>query len=740
LLKTFSVIVSSGTGNLLRGEMMRSKVHAIVAAATAAALLLVTASALGASGAAQSAQGTVTTSSFRSATLGENIAYTVYLPSGYPEAGRRYPVLYLLHGRGDTMSAWTRVKDELDALITSGEIPPVIAVMPDAPWSSRASYYVDSKYEGSDPGRKVETAFIRDLLPHVDATYRTMASRLGRAIGGYSMGGYGALRYSLVYPELFGASIVLSPAVYVPTSPKDSSTREFGAFGEGGSLFVDAIYRKLNYPEALGPFAAKGLPTHMFIAVGDDEFKNPDPADAQHDLDFEAHVLFNRAVRTENLTAELRVLDGGHDWDVWSPGFVEGAKYIFQFIGKAPATPMNATLTGTAGQERAGGVAVDATGNVYEAMAAAGSVAGQLYAGDKDLVLVKYAPNGTRLWTREIGTAALERAYGVAIDPLGHAVVTGYTRGDLDGSHAGNTTDDVFVARFASDGTLDWVEQLGVAAVADRGYAVATDAAGAVYVTGYTRGNLAAPNQGDKDVYLAKLDSAGNQLWIEQFGSAGEEKAWGVVVRGGAVYLAGMTAGALGTPAGSTDGFLARFDGTGARLWLTQFGTSAGEEAWSLTADATGNAYVAGYSAGDFAGSLVGDKDIVVARFDPTGALTWSDQLGTTGNDKGAGVALDAAGNVYVAGFTDGALQSSVGKFDGVLVKYGPGGDRQWTRQFGTTEDDGADEFAEFNLYLATHAGEVFVSGLTLGDTAGASQIGLGDVFLATFDATGANT
>jgi enterochelin esterase-like enzyme len=719
---------------------MRSKVHALATAATATVLLLVTASALGAGGAASSAQGTVTTSSFRSATLGEDIAYTVYLPGGYPEAGRRYPVLYLLHGRGDSMSAWTRVKGELDALISAGEIPPVIAVMPDAPWSSRASYYVDSAYEGTNPGRKVETAFIRDLVPHVDATYKTMASRSGRAIAGYSMGGYGALRYSLVYPELFGASIVLSPAVYVPTPPKDSSTREFGAFGEGRSLFVDAIYRKLNYPEAFAPFAAKGLPTHMFVAVGDDEFKNPDPADAQHDLDFEAHVLFNQAVRVQNLTAELRVLDGGHDWDVWTPGFVEGAKYIFQFIGKQPATPMKATLTGTSGQERAGGVAVDASGNVYEALAAAGSVAGQPYVGDKDLVLVKYAPSGTRLWTRELGTAALERAYGVTIDPLGHAVVTGYTRGDLDGSHAGNTTDDVFVARFAPDGTLDWVEQLGVPAVADRGYAVATEAAGAIYVTGYTRGNLAAPNQGDKDVILVKLDSAGNQLWAEQFGSAAEEKGWGVVSRGSAVYLAGMTAGALGTSAGSTDGFLARFDGTGTRLWLTQFGTSAGEEAWGLTADAAGNAFVSGYSAGDFAGSLAGDKDIVVARFDPAGTLTWSEQLGTTGNDKGAGIALDETGNVYVAGFTDGTLESNVGKFDGVLVKYAPSGARQWTRQFGTTEDDGADEFAEFNLYLATQAGRVFVSGLTLGDTAGASQIGQGDVFLATFDATGANT
>ena len=327
--------------------------------------------------------------------------------------------------------------------------------MPDAPWSSRASYYVDSGYTGADPGRKVETAFTKDLIAHVDATYRTVASRTGRGIAGYSMGGYGALRYSLAHPDLFGASIVLSPAVYVPSPPSDSSTREFGAFGLGKSLFVDSIYKKLNYPALFPSFAATGLPLPMFIAVGDDEFKNPDPKDAIHDLDFEAHVLFNQAVRVPNLTAELRVVDGGHDWDVWGPTFVEGAKYIFQFLNQTPVTPMKATLIGTAQEERAGGVATDAAGNVYQALAAGGSVAGQPYAGDKDLVLVKDSPAGTRLWTRELGTTRLERAYGVAIDPAGNAVVTGYTNGDLDGAHAGNTTDDVFVVKFDPNGNLD---------------------------------------------------------------------------------------------------------------------------------------------------------------------------------------------------------------------------------------------------------------------------------------------
>ena len=323
------------------------------------------------------APGVISPASVRSATLGENINYNVYLPAGYADSTRRYPVLYLLHGRGDSMAAWTQVKSRLDELIGSGEIPPTIAIMPDAPWSSRASWYVDSAYRGADPGRPVETAFFRDLIPHVDASYRTIADRTGRAVAGYSMGGAGALRYSLAHPEIFGASIALSPAVYFPLPPADSSTREFGAFGKGKDPFSEATYLRLNWPAALKSFAATGLQSHLYIAVGDDEYKNPKAIDATHDLDFEAHVVFNQAVRVPTLTSEFRVVDGGHDWDVWGPTFAEGAKYIFQYIGKPPAVPMKATITGTAGEDRAGGIATDASGNVYQAVAVEGSLDGQ---------------------------------------------------------------------------------------------------------------------------------------------------------------------------------------------------------------------------------------------------------------------------------------------------------------------------------------------------------------------------
>ena len=285
----------------------------------------------GVSTAAGSASSTLLESSFDSPALGEAIRFNVYLPAGYAaEPERRYPLIYLLHGRGDKMSAWTHVLPLLDSMIASGEVPPLIAVMPDAPWSRRGSYYVDSAHA---EGRPVETALMRELLPHIDASYRTIVRRNARAVGGYSMGGYGALRYALAWPELFGAALVMSPAVYTPLPPAGSSAREFGGFGRGSEGFVDEIYRAMNYPALLPGLAARGQVMLIFITAGDDEYKNPDSAEAMHDIDMEAHLLFSRLSRTANVETELRILQGGHDWPVWMPSFHEGLRWIAGKLG-----------------------------------------------------------------------------------------------------------------------------------------------------------------------------------------------------------------------------------------------------------------------------------------------------------------------------------------------------------------------------------------------------------------------
>ncbi len=676
--------------------------------------------------------GTVVSDRFDSATLGRPYEFNIYLPVGYDESDVRYPTIYLLHGRGDTKDAWLNIRDTLDRMIAEGTIPPMIAVLPDMPSLSAAGYYIDSLYQG---GEALESAFFNDLIPYVDSTYRTLAEPDSRIVGGYSMGGYGAMRYALAHPEMFGGTLILSPAVYTPLPPADSSMREFGAFGKGDVAFDEEIYRSHNYPALLETFERSGQPLYVFIAVGDDEWKHPDPEDQFHDLDLEAHLLFNHLVRESDIAAEFRVYNGGHDWDVWQRGFEEGMAYLANYLktseGKEVAgMALSGALLGTPDVDFAGGVAFDSEGALVHALGAAGDIADQPHYGDLDVVIIKRSAEGEVLWTRQIGTAAADRPYGVAVDPANNILVVGYTSGDLDGAHAANEGNDPFVIKLAPDGTVLWITQFGDSAAADRGYGLAVTQDGAIYVTGYTKGVLDGANAGDKDVYCARLSPQGEIEWIRQFGGEGEDKGQAVAVMAEGVVVAGMTSSALAGSQGDVDGFLVSFDAAGNELWRQQFGTPGWDEATGVAAG-NGQVVVTGFVSGDFAGTLAGDKDLIVAIFDSEGNLVRAAQVGTPLNDKGADIKFDASNNIVVAGYTDGNLAGSVGRFDVVLLKYMPDGEQLGVWQLGTPEDDGADEWAEENLFLATGRGQTLaITGLTLGQVDEATPLGAADVFL----------
>lgn len=279
-----------------------------------------------------------------SSLLTGSIEYTAYLPDAYAYDASRYRTLYLLHGRGDDHRDWHRIVGDLDALIASHKIPPVIAIMPDAPWSERASYYVDSLYagrysadgrpsrsQGSEPsepaaGAAVESGIINDLLPHVDTVFRTMAEPAMRAVGGYSMGGAGALRFALVHQKLFSAALVLSVASYDPLPPATSSARLFGAYGVGNAQFCQDRYRALNYPAALADFDSEKQ-VRIFLGVGDNEHTGN--ANSPESDPVVETVRLHRALELAGISTGLRNYPGGHDWSVWAPGFSDGIQWIW---------------------------------------------------------------------------------------------------------------------------------------------------------------------------------------------------------------------------------------------------------------------------------------------------------------------------------------------------------------------------------------------------------------------------
>ncbi|MEY2878856.1 MAG: Endo,4-beta-xylanase precursor, partial [Verrucomicrobiota bacterium] len=161
----------------------------------------------------------VTHHTFRSAALGRDVGYCIYLPPGYAaDTARRYPVIYNLHGAGgNELHSFTDAKALHDGIV-AGRWPAMILVLPNG---GSHTFYKNS----ADGKLPAETLIIRELLPHIDATYRTIATRAGRAIEGFSMGGRGATRLAMKYPEHFcslhnqAGNVMHLLDLYDPTKP-----------------------------------------------------------------------------------------------------------------------------------------------------------------------------------------------------------------------------------------------------------------------------------------------------------------------------------------------------------------------------------------------------------------------------------------------------------------------------------------------------------------------------------------
>ncbi|MCH9058903.1 MAG: hypothetical protein IIB55_09780, partial [Planctomycetes bacterium] len=215
-----------------------------------------------------------------------------------------------------------------------------------------------------------------------------------------------------------------------------------------------------------------------------------------------------------------------------------------------------------------------------------------------------------QLWIRQFGTSEADITFGAAPDGAGGVMVTGYTWGSLGGPSAG--VKDVFLAHYDGAGNQLWIRQFGTRTY-DRGLAIATDGARGVFVGGVTTGSLGGPYVGRGwDVFLARYDHAGNQIWIRQFGARNDGRNLALAPDGaGGVMVAGPTSGSPGGPnAGSYDAFLARYDSEGNQLWIRQFGTSAGDRAGALAPDGAGGVLVAGWTYGNLGGRNAGGADV----------------------------------------------------------------------------------------------------------------------------------
>ncbi|MGZ5495455.1 MAG: alpha/beta hydrolase [Candidatus Aminicenantales bacterium] len=258
--------------------------------------------------------------------LGRDVAYAIYLPPDYAASTRRYPVVYLLHGYTDDESGWIQfgeVSLAADRAIAEREIPPMIIVMPDG----GVTFYIN------DAAGKVryEDMFVRDLIPYVDARYRTRASREFRGIAGLSMGGWGTLVQSLRHPELFAAGAAFSAAVW-PDDEILGMKQEnwdkllgplFGAAGLAGKARLTPHVREVSPLDLLKSLPEDSLKkVRYYIDCGDDDFL------------IKGNCALHLLLIDRKIPHEFRVRDGGHTWTYWRTGIVDGLKFIGQSFNR----------------------------------------------------------------------------------------------------------------------------------------------------------------------------------------------------------------------------------------------------------------------------------------------------------------------------------------------------------------------------------------------------------------------
>jgi enterochelin esterase-like enzyme len=170
----------------------------------------------------------VTHHTFFSRALNRDVGYCIYLPPEYAtEPARRFPAIYNLHGAGgNELHSFTDAR-VLHEGVVAGRWAPMILVLPNG---GQATFYKDSA-DGKFPA---ETLIIRELIPHIDQSFRTIATRGGRAIEGFSMGGRGATRLAMKYPELFcslhnqAGNVFHTADLYDPTKPNQYPNNYLG--------------------------------------------------------------------------------------------------------------------------------------------------------------------------------------------------------------------------------------------------------------------------------------------------------------------------------------------------------------------------------------------------------------------------------------------------------------------------------------------------------------------------------
>ena len=249
------------------------------------------------------AQSKIVTESVQSQLLGCEQKYNVYLPDGYG-ADKSYPVIYLLHGLWGNYSDWTKMggmQIVADELIGTGELCPVVIVMPNA-GDADVHHYQNGYFNVEN--WPYEDFFFQELLPAVEQKYACGGSKGRRAIMGLSMGGGGSIAYAQRHPELFSSSYGMSAWL----DNKQNEVQEGMDPDSKLILTANAVreHSALDFMDKADPATIDRLKTvQWFLDCGDDDGLMP------------LSVDLYRKMKKAGLRSELRVRNGAHTWEYW---------------------------------------------------------------------------------------------------------------------------------------------------------------------------------------------------------------------------------------------------------------------------------------------------------------------------------------------------------------------------------------------------------------------------------------
>lgn len=256
--------------------------------------------------------GTVEHCSMSSDILGVNKEFSIYLPAGYDETDRRYPVLYLFHPGGGTHEIWIsmgQLPQIADDAIRSGMTVPMIIVVPDG--SGEGDFHL-GRHLGffSVPGWDYESYMIKELIPLIDSNYRTVADKSRRAIGGVSMGGEAAIAYGQKYSQIFSTACAISGLLgHTEKSQLSQSDKDYS-----DSL---ALNNPALYVENASADEVERLKSVRWYA---------DCAD--NDYVFEGNIQFFMAMKAKGVPLDYRMRSGVHGWYYWITGFAPLLQYV----------------------------------------------------------------------------------------------------------------------------------------------------------------------------------------------------------------------------------------------------------------------------------------------------------------------------------------------------------------------------------------------------------------------------